>query len=470
MTAAPEHLPEGLLLAFYGDDFTGSVSIMEVMTFAGLPSVLFLSPPTEVQLARFAGYRAIGVAGIARSQGRDWMQAELPSIFEALERLGAPVTHYKVCSTLDSSPQVGSIGCAIDIGIPIFSRRPGAARWQPLLVAAPEIRRLQAFGNLFAARGDAWYRLDRHPVMRRHPVTPMDEADVRLHLARQTSRPIGLVDFAHIKLGDGPAQFEAALAAGQSLIALDVVDDETLAWSGKLIWEGRGRGLFAVGSQGVEYALVAHWREAGLLPAPPPPADVSPLRQIVAASGSVSAVTADQIGWAAHHGFEVIRLDASRATDEPAWAREVARAVDRAKATLSAGNSPLLATARGPDDESIPALQAAVTAAGAAPAVVNERIGDGLGRAVARLLRETDVRRGLISGGDTSGHAVRALGIDALVALAPLGPGSALSRAFAADPRMDGIEIALKGGQMGSLDFFGMVRAGGALNLRETMN
>jgi uncharacterized protein YgbK (DUF1537 family) len=80
------------------------------------------------------------------------------------------------------------------------------------------------------------------------------------------------------------------------------------------------------------------------------------------------------------------------------------------------------------------------------------------------------VRRGLISGGDTSGHAVRALGIDALVALAPLGPGSALSRAFAADPRMDGIEIALKGGQMGSLDFFGMVRAGGALNLRETMN
>ena len=44
-------LPEGLLLSFYGDDFTGSTSVMEALTFAGLPTVLFLDVPTAAQLA-----------------------------------------------------------------------------------------------------------------------------------------------------------------------------------------------------------------------------------------------------------------------------------------------------------------------------------------------------------------------------------------------------------------------------------
>jgi uncharacterized protein YgbK (DUF1537 family) len=150
-------LPDGLLLAFYGDDFTGSSAVMEVMTFAGLPAVMFVEAPTPQQLRRFAGYRAIGVASIARAQPPSWMDAHLPPVFKALAELNAPVTHYKVCSTLDSSPTVGSIGRAIDIGVPIFGKRVGAANWQPMVVAAPEIGRYQAFGHLFAAHGDSFF-------------------------------------------------------------------------------------------------------------------------------------------------------------------------------------------------------------------------------------------------------------------------------------------------------------------------
>jgi hypothetical protein len=35
--------------------------------------------------------------------------------------------------------------------------------------------------------------------MSRHPVTPMDEADIRLHLAKQTSLPVELVDWLKLK-------------------------------------------------------------------------------------------------------------------------------------------------------------------------------------------------------------------------------------------------------------------------------
>ena len=163
---------------------------------------------------------------------------------------------------------MGSIGRAIDIGVPIFSEDPGAAHWQPFVVAAPGIGRYQAFGNLFAAYQGRNFRLDRHPVMQRHPVTPMDEADVGMHIGKQTARPIGLVDFVAMKSGAGQAQFEAELAQGRSIVSLDIVDDETLQWAGGLIWGHRSRGVFAIGSQGVEYALVAHWRGRRSIGAP----------------------------------------------------------------------------------------------------------------------------------------------------------------------------------------------------------
>ena len=41
--SAPRALPDGPLVAFYGDDFTGSSAAMEALAFAGLETVLFLA-------------------------------------------------------------------------------------------------------------------------------------------------------------------------------------------------------------------------------------------------------------------------------------------------------------------------------------------------------------------------------------------------------------------------------------------
>ena len=455
-------LPDGVLVAFYGDDFTGSSAVMEVMTFAGLPAVMFVETPTPDQLERFRTYRAIGVASVARAQPPSWMDDYLPGAFRALAELKAPVTHYKICSTLDSSPAVGSIGRAIDIGAPIFSETPGAANWQPLVVASPAIGRYQAFGNLFAASGDCVYRLDRHPVMRRHPVTPMDEADIRLHVGKQTSRAIGLVDFVAMKRGAGLQQFDAELEQGRSLLALDVVDDETLRWVGELMWSRRGRSLFAIGSQGVEYALVAYWRAEGWLPAAAGRHSASEQPQIAAVSGSVSPVSASQIEWAQANGFDLIGFAAEASLDDRRWRAEIDATIARARATLSSGRSPLVATARGPNDEAIARFRAKLAAAARDPVEINARIGGALGEILRRLIGETRVKRAAVSGGDTSGFAMRALGAYAFEAIAPIAPGAPLCQVFSTDPKVDGIEIALKGGQMGDADFFGSVRAGGA--------
>src|SRR5688500_7577560 len=134
-----------LRLAYYGDDFTGSTDALEFLTRAGLRTRLFLKTPTAAQCE---GLDAVGVAGLTRSMNPDAMEAELRPAFTALRALGAPHVHYKVCSTFDSSPTVGSIGRAIDVGAEIFR-----ARFIPLLVGSPALGRYCVFGNLFARMG-----------------------------------------------------------------------------------------------------------------------------------------------------------------------------------------------------------------------------------------------------------------------------------------------------------------------------
>ncbi|HET7715148.1 MAG TPA: four-carbon acid sugar kinase family protein [Bauldia sp.] len=447
-------LPDGCLVAFYGDDFTGSAAVMEVLTFAGLPTVLFLDTPSEAQVSRFAGYRAIGIAGVARARSPQWMEANLPAEFATLARLDAPIAHYKVCSTFDSAPHVGSIGKAIDLATPVL----GGA-WHPLLVAAPPIHRYQLFGNLFAAVDGVGYRLDRHPTVSRHPTTPMDEADVRVHLARQTARTIGLVDYLALASGEGEAALTRARGDGAEIVAIDVVDEKSLAEAGRLIWENRGERLLVIGSQGVEYALIAHWRAAGLIGDAPPARETGAAR-IAAVSGSCSPVTGRQIDWAEANGLAAIRLDVTAAVDEQRWQGVLDAAVAAATRALAAGLSPLVYTARGPDDAAIPALRTAILAAGAAEEDVNARIGYGLGAILKAVVLGADIRRVAIAGGDTSGHALAGLGIVALEAEVALTPACAINIARSDDAGIEGLEVALKGGQMGPLDYFGMIERG----------
>lgn len=444
-------LPDGPIVAWYGDDFTGAAAVMEVMTFAGLPAVLFLEPPDADRLSRFDGIRAIGLAGASRAMTPEEMDAELPSAFAMLRGTGAPILHYKICSTLDSAPRLGSIGHAAGLAM-----HPGEVA--PLLVAAPEIGRWQAFGTLFALADGQAVRLDRHPTMSVHPATPMDEADVRLHIARQTDVGVGLVDLRALKAGQGPETFKDA-ARTNDIVALDVVDAETLTRSGEVVWGACGEGGFVIGSQGVEYALIAAWRQAGWLADAPRPAPAGPVDRIAVVSGSCAPVTAGQIAHAETNGFDAIAFDATATADTAALRAETDRATRAALAALDRGQSPLIATARGPDDPAIAAFRTVADRVGATR--LNDRLGETLGGLLRDLAARAGLRRVGIAGGDTSSRGAAGLGLWALTATAPIAPGVALLRGHSDDPALDGIEIALKGGQMGPPELFTDLRAGG---------
>jgi 3-oxoisoapionate kinase len=344
-------------IAWLGDDFTGSAAVMEVLTFAGLPSVLFTGIPGPALAARFAGAGGIGIATTARSHGPDWMAAELPPLLRWLDGLGAPLLHYKICSTFDSAPEVGSIGRAMEIALGV---RP--ARAVPLLTAAPAMRRYQVFGHLFAGTANGVFRLDRHPVMAHHPVTPMTESDLLRHLAAQTDLPGALVDLEALA-GDPAARVAAAMAGGARILSLDCADAASEAAAGRLLWEGRAEMPLVVGSQGVEYALVRHWQATGLLPPPPPARSAGAADRIAAVSGSVSPVTARQLAWAAAHGFALLPFEAATVCGAPGdLAAEEARLVAAATEAAARGQSPLVHSAAGHDDASVARFRAALSA------------------------------------------------------------------------------------------------------------
>lgn len=434
-----------LALAFYGDDFTGSTDAMEALARNGMPTVLFLETPTAAQLARFPQARAVGVAGISRSQSPEWMDEHLPPVFERLKEFRPAICHYKVCSTFDSSPAIGSIGRALDIGMRVFGNP-----WAPLVVGAPVLKRYTLFGNLFAAIHGVAYRIDRHPTMSRHPVTPMHEADLRLHLGAQTQKRIGLVDILALQSANPEARLREVLDSSPGAVLFDILDEDSLARAGELIWTHRPSGtMFAVGSSGFEYALVEWWRRNGEILDPPPVFNNGKPERVAVVSGSCSPVTESQIRWALANGFAGLALDIPRlvgADGEP----ELQQAVAAGVAALNDGRSVVLYSALG--SEGLIAARDKVELGG--------RIGQQLGRILGELRARTGITRMMVAGGDTSGHAAQQLRIPAVTMVRPIAPGGPLCRAHADDPSMDGIEIVFKGGQVGTERYFGQVRDG----------
>jgi uncharacterized protein YgbK (DUF1537 family) len=437
-------------LVFYGDDFTGATDTLGTFARAGLHVLLLPQVPTVAQLEALGGLDALGVldvlgiAGAARSMTPEAMRAELEPLGRLFAALGAPLLHYKTCSTFDSAPQLGSIGHAVSVLRP-FAGNPLVA----IVGGQPNLGRYCLFGHLFAAlrTGGEVYRLDRHPTMREHPATPMHEADLRLHLREQ-----GLANVVNIAypayeqpLEQQQALLERTLADEQpDAVLFDIGERAHLAAVGRIVWpRAQQAPLLAVGSSGVAQALLAAWG------ADEPSSRAEPARIAPAAgpvfvlAGSLSPVTARQIDAAV--SYQHVRVDAARLLARDAAYRDAL--LEQIGARLRNGRHVLAATA---------GADARIGEGTAGAALAHE-----CGALLSALLRRVPLKRIGIAGGDTSSHALRSLGLNALGYLGELAPGVVMCRARAGDPALDGLELMLKGGQVGGDDLFERLLRGG---------
>ncbi|MFD2117827.1 four-carbon acid sugar kinase family protein [Paenibacillus yanchengensis] len=450
-------------LSYYGDDFTGSTDVLETFFQAGVNAHLFLQVPTRHQMQQQnADLLAFGVAGIGRSLTPAAMEEQLSPILKQLYQLQAKIVHYKVCSTFDSARDIGSIGKVAELGRSQFSNR-----FIPLLAAAPHLGRYTVFGNHFAAAGPAHYRLDRHPTMSQHPVTPMNEADLRLHLSLQTNLRIAVMDVVALSGSHDVVKErleQIVLREQPDIVIFDALDDQHLLTVGRLIWEEAEQNqdpLFVIGSSGIEKALLAYWQETGMLAVAAKEAsqvtqttvqeDNKPLLVL---SGSCSPVTAGQLQYAKQHGFASIKLSIADCLAPSSSDKTIEQIYADAARLLADGKHVILYTAEGPDDPFVVETRERLMALNISIDESSKLMGPVLGGLAVRLIDQFELPRLVIAGGDTSGYIVQHMEIEALQCKANFQTGSPICAVHAEQATINGIELILKGGQVGQPNYF----------------
>lgn len=439
MTAAHPPPRPGPRLGWYGDDFTGATDTLATLAKAGQRALLLLEIPDAERLAGLGPLDALGIAGASRTMDPESLRAELGPVGRFFAGLGVPVMHYKCCSTFDSAPQVGSIGAAVAALRPFFPNR-----FLPVVGGQPNIGRYCLFSTLFAAAGTGGtvHRIDRHPTMKAHPVTPMTEADLRLHLSAQGLEGMGALHYPDYGLDAGALdeRLDRMVAGGASAVLLDIAQPADLAPVGRLIWERAQRSpLLAVGPSGVVQALATQWERDGAVgDAPLAPAE----GPVFVLAGSLSPVTRRQI--AAASSFHRMPADAGALCRDDAYRERLRSEI---AGLLGQGRNVLAWTAPAEGETPDTAQSAAIA--------------DATADFVATVARAVPLRRMGIAGGDTSSKAVKALGLWGLSYRTALSPGVTVSLTHSAHPPTDGVELMLKGGQMGSEDLFERLVHGG---------
>jgi 3-oxoisoapionate kinase len=426
-----------ILLAFYGDDFTGSTDALEFICRAGAKAMLFIDPPTKEQLKNFPHLNAFGVAGKTRALSPQQIEQILMPAFKQIKSTGARHVHYKVCSTFDSSPTTGSIGKAIDCGAAVFNNAI-----IPVVGGAPALGRYCLFGNLFARMGigsnGKIYRLDKHPSMSTHPVTPATESDLTAHLRKQTHKKIGLIDVLQLA---SPVN-EWTIQKDDEVVMVDVLAETDLLKIGEWMDKQHNdkNALFSVGSSGVEMALGKYWNQTGLLDPVTSWPHPGKADSMLVISGSCSPVTTGQIEWAKANDFAELILKPDDLLTNGTVIHETVKQVTQ---ILQKRKQVIIHTGYRQDYH-----------------VPSEKLGKALGTIAKETVHSNHIQRVVISGGDTSGYAAESMEIEAIEMIAPLITGAPLCRALSKHKSINGLEVNFKGGQVGSQNYFGVLFAG----------
>jgi uncharacterized protein YgbK (DUF1537 family) len=416
---------------FVADDLTGAADVLAQSHRYGLEAALVIgdSPlPTDTDV--------VGFAGPARSLSGSAFDDLVTRDLAGIAALNLEVLLYKVCSTFDSSPTVGSIGRGIQLLHEQFPLHGPI----PVVPAQPGFGRYTAFSNHYAVYEGEVYRLDRHPVMSKHPSTPMSEADLRQVLADQLAGgPVpGAIHLPAYQDGTfKDAWADRRREPGARAFVVDAVDEHQMdAVAEALTREEHGHGpSIVVGSGGIMAALARSISDQ----APRTPGPQTPSGPVLAVSASASSTTAEQLNDAVSRGWEDVPVPAELLQRHDSAL--LAALNERVSAALQAGRNVAVHTTRGATD---PRFGASTPAdAGYVGALIG---GIAARMAVAGLTRDIAV-----CGGDTSSHALMAMGVRQLRVTDQFVTAGPVLRADGASS-VAGCRLLLKGGQVGPPD------------------
>ena len=410
------------VLGCIADDFTGACDLAGLLARSGLPVSLRMGIPSDPP-ADTAPFEVIALK--CRTEPVAEAVANCRAALAWLRSAGAERFFWKYCSTFDSTAEgnIGPVAEALmaDLGTDQTIYCP----------AFPENGRAIFMGTLFVGRQP----LAESP-MKDHPLTPMRDSNLMRLLQPQVTRPVGLADRLTVARGEEALRAELARlkAEGVAHVVVDAVANEDLETIARAC---RDLPLMTGGSA-VAMPLPALYRMSGVIGGAAQPVtrpEVSAAGIIL--SGSCSAMTNAQVARYLATGAPAFQLDPV----------ELAQHGPRRALDWLAGQ----------DLARVPMLYA--TAEPAAVRAAQEQLGRSrAGQVVEQALaacavaaRDAGARRIIVAGGETSGAATQALGVDRLDIGREIAPGVPWTYCTSGGHR---IALTLKSGNFGAESFF----------------
>lgn len=415
------------ILGCIADDFTGATDLASQLVSAGMRTLQTIGiPDTPLE----AGVDAVVVALKSRTIPASEAIKQSIQALDWLRQQGCEQFYFKYCSTFDSTP-AGNIG-------PVTEALMDALGTD-FTVACPALpaNRRSVFNGYLFANGV----LLNESGMQDHPLTPMTDANLVRVLGAQTTREIGLIDYATLRQGDAAvtARIEALKADGIGIAICDAIGNEDLFVLARAC---RDLPLVTAGS-GLALGLPAN--VADRLDHQQDAARLEPIagREAVL-SGSCSRATLAQIDHAKQH-MPSFHLDAQALHDD--YASVVDAALASAEAHFQAhaddGGPVLIYASAAPEEVRQAQQRLGVQEAG-------ELVERALAEIACELVGRLGVRRLLVAGGETSGAVVSALGIQGLRIGESIDPGVPWTTTLGTE---EPLALALKSGNFGATDF-----------------
>ena len=294
----------------------------------------------------------------------------------------------KYCSTFDSTTE-GNIGPSIDAALDELQQNFTVA-----VPALPVNGRTTYMGYHFVHQ-----QLLSDSPMRRHPLTPMTNANLVTHLQQQTARKVALAP--HPVIREGPESLRRCLrelqSTGIQIAIIDCISDADLATISEVIGE-----LPLISGSSPAMNLPQVWRRSGWNPDSNERTSESIAlthgHGFLVVAGSCSEATRRQNDWLLAQGAYDIALTALHLTEEPGLEKAVASAVID---ELHRGGTCLLRTAVSPADVNL------VHQWAREQGKTETEVGQTISRRLATVVREIVTRCPpsglLIAGGETSG-------------------------------------------------------------------
>ena len=413
------------LLGCIADDFTGGTDLAGMLVKAGMRTVQMIGVPTKPLPDDID---AVVIALKSRTAPVQEAVRESLGALRFLQAGGCHQFYFKYCSTFDSTPR-GNIGPVAEALMDALGTNFTIA-----CPAFPANQRTIYKGYLFV--GDV---LLNESGMCSHPLTPMTDASLVRVLQQQTTRRVGLADYAVVSKG-APAiveRFGVLRQEGCGFAIVDALSNDDLMQLGAACAD---LPLVTAGS-GLALGLPQNFRNRGLLSqnirADALPA-IEGFRAVIA--GSCSNATQGQVAVMREHHptFQVLPADL-------ADGRDVAGdALNWASSRIAKEPVLIYATAT---PEAVKAAQADLGVERAGELVENALA------AIAQGLVELGVGRMIVAGGETSGAVVKALGVKGLRIGPEIDPGVPWT-ATLPDEGGRPLALALKSGNFGTPDFF----------------